>query len=139
MKKYIIICVLAVIAFINASFLTYKSYAPATDTFCDINSRFSCTTVLSSSIAKIGWIIPFPMVAMIVYPILFVLAYLWRKQKNSKYFKTLAVLSAMGIVFNSYFIYLEATVINTFCPLCLICSAIILTIFFLSLSEIRKK
>lgn len=138
MKKFLVICILAGIAFINASYLTYKSYAPTANAFCDINQRFSCSTVLASPVAKIGGVIPFPMIAMIVYPILFALAFIGRKKKDIKFFKPLAILAAMGIEFNGYFIYLETTVIKVYCPLCLLCTAIIISIFIVSVIGRRQ-
>ncbi|MBP7062253.1 hypothetical protein KA037_03195 [Patescibacteria group bacterium] len=38
----------------------------------------------------------------------------------------------MGIAFNGYFIFQEAFVIKSFCPLCLLCTGIIITILILS-------
>ena len=139
MKKFLVICILAGIAFINASYLTYKSYVPTTNAFCDINQIFSCSTVLASPVAKIGGVIPFPMIAMIVYPILFALAFIGRKKRKTQFFKPLAILATMGIAFNGYFIYLETTVIKVYCSLCLLCTAIIISIFVMSVIGRRQQ
>jgi uncharacterized membrane protein len=40
--------------------------------------------------------------------------------------------------FNSYIIYMETFYIWAFCPLCLLCSAIIVTIFITSLMIIQE-
>jgi uncharacterized membrane protein len=93
MKKYNIICILSAIAFINATFLTYRSFFPSEQTFCDFNSKFSCSSVLANPVANIAGVIPFPVVAMIVYPILLILAYRGRKTKSYDNFKILAILS----------------------------------------------
>lgn len=74
------------------------------------------------------------MVAIAVYPVLLLIA-LWGiiKKKHHKASNALTYLSAAGILFNSYFIITEALVIKAFCPLCLLCTGIIITIFILSL------
>jgi len=73
MKKTSIILLLSVIAFLNATYLTGKAYnlVPG-KTFCDINSTWSCGNVVQHPAA---WIfgLPFPAIAMVVYPVLFVL------------------------------------------------------------------
>lgn len=134
MKKFTVIMILSVIATINAGYLTSKAFGLfSSQTFCDINSLFSCGKVVSSPAAFIGPI-PFPMVAMFVYPIIFILARIGLRAINKKkYYTILAYLSAAGLLFNSYFIGQEAFVIKAFCPLCLMCTGIIITILILSI------
>ena|ERR1035437_8694972 len=83
-KLFIAVMVLAAIAFGNAVYLTTQAYtlktklAESTGTyssFCDINSTFSCSNVLLSPRAQIFGL-PFPAIAMIVYPIIFLVALL---------------------------------------------------------------
>jgi uncharacterized membrane protein len=93
MKKYSIIYILSTIAFINATFLTYKSFFRSKQTLCDFNSKFSCSNVLANTAANIAGTIPFSMVAMIIYPILLILAYRGQKTKSYDNFKILAILS----------------------------------------------
>lgn len=82
--KYIIILILSAIAFVNASYLTYRAFElknQSTETissnlgFCDINNTFSCSNVLTAPEVQI-FNIPFPAIAMIVYPVLFLVAIL---------------------------------------------------------------
>ena len=144
MKKLIIICILATLAFFNATYLTYQNYqienAPewSITSFCDLNNTFSCTNVLSSPYSKIFWM-PFTAVAMAVYPILFLIAFLWVMWIIKKPFHILAYMAWGWILFNSYFIYQEYANIWAYCPLCLICSWIIITIFVLSAIWIKNK
>lgn len=97
---------------------------------CDINETFSCSTVIKSEYSKIWGKIPFPMVAMVVYPVLWLLAIIWLIWFNT--LQLLKILSFWGILFNGSFIYLETFYIKAFCPLCLLCSGIIITIFILA-------
>lgn len=138
MKKYLAIIALSCIAFINALYLTDRAYylkeTPISErplSFCDINSTFSCTNVLESPYSEVFGV-PFPAIALFVYPILALLAFLGYRNASSKYFKPLLILALMGVAFNGTIIYREAVYIGAFCYLCLICSAIIVTIAILS-------
>lgn len=65
---------LSIIAFINAGYLTAKAYGLLPGpSFCDINGSLSCDVAMSHPAAYIGPI-AFPAVALVVYPILFLLA-----------------------------------------------------------------
>lgn len=151
--KLIIILVLTVLALFNASYLSYdwlfsiqsasSLYFPVWDitwggSFCDINETLSCSAVLQNPLSQIYWI-PFPIFALFVYPIIFIVALLGLLWKMKKHFKILAIIATFGIMFNWYFIYQETFNIGAFCPLCLMCTAIILTILSLSSSEALKK
>ena len=146
MKKYLFIAILAGIAIVNAAYLSWEAYQIVylnTDTarifsICDINSTFSCTSALDSAYSR-PFGIPFPFVALAVYPVLLLLALLGYIQRSYGYAKALAVLSFMGMCFNGYIIYMETFYIHAFCPLCLLCSAIIITIFITSLWILSEK
>lgn len=81
MRKYLIILILAVIAFANATYLSYEAYqfwfasnAEALRSLpCDLSATLSCSGILSNPRALVFGI-PFPMIAMVVYPIIFLLA-----------------------------------------------------------------
>jgi uncharacterized membrane protein len=72
------------------------------------------------------------MIALIVYPLLFKLAVAWYVTRKSVFAKFLTGLAFGGMIFNSYVIYQEISV-WVFCPLCAICTIIIVTIFGLSI------
>lgn len=150
--KLIIISVLSVLAFINAFYLSYdwmfavqsasSLYFPVWDisggwSFCDISETMSCSAVLQNPLSQIYWI-PFPVLAMFVYPIILLVSLLWMFGKIKNVFGVLSTMAIWGILFNWYFIYQETFNIWAFCPLCLLCSAIIITIFWISMVEVRK-
>lgn len=145
MKKYIIILVLALIAFANAAYLSYESYqfwfsanADALRNMpCDLTAHLSCSGILSNPRALIFGI-PFPMIALIVYPIIFWLAFSGYLRKSLTEAKILTGLAFGGMCFNSYVISQEY-VISVFCPLCAMCSVIIVSIFILSLCIWKTK
>ena len=143
-NKFLYIQVLSVIAFINAVYLSYKAYFvrfvdPAGLTsFCDISSLFTCTDVLRHPLSQVFGV-SFPWIAMIVYPVIFVVAYLGYKKLNKCYAKVLVMLSFLGMLFNGFIIYREAMYIHAYCLLCLLCSVIIVSIFVLSLCILKTK
>lgn len=134
--------VLAAVAFVDASYLSYKAYeirfggGQVVSSFCDITKNTSCSEVLYSPYSQIFGI-SFPWVAFFVYPIIFLLAYLGYKKQDIYYAKVIQILSAGGMLFNFYIIYLETFYIFAFCLLCLLCTLIISSIFVVSTLEIR--
>lgn len=138
MKKLLTICIISVVAFLNAVYLTVQNYkiehAPkwSISSFCDLNNSFSCTNVLSSPYSKVFWL-PFPAIAMAVYPIIFVIAFLGIQWIIKKPFHILTALWIAGTLFNSFFISREFLYIGSYCPLCLWCTAMIVTIAILSI------
>lgn len=142
-KKYAIIIGLALVAIVNASYLSYKSYiyhfvnTKNLTTICDFSRFSSCTDVLRNPLSLVFGI-PFPWIALVVYPILLGLAVYGYKKASIVPAKIIMVLSAMGMSFNSFIIYREIRYIHAYCILCLICTAIIITIFALSVSMVRE-
>lgn len=142
-KKYIVIMVLAAVAIVNAGYLSFKAYGYhfagklELSTACDAFGAGSCSDVLRHPLSLVFGI-PFPFIALVVYPILFSIAWYGRCHVTTIPAKVLAVLSGMGMSFNGFIIYREIFFIHQYCLLCLMCTAIIISIFFLSLSIVRS-
>lgn len=137
-NKLVIIIILSVVAIINAAYLTNLAYSEINGTvFCDISSTLSCSSVFANSGSQIFWL-PFPLIALMVYPIIMLIALLWYLGKITNHRTILRYLSGVGILFNSYIIFQEAFVIKAFCPLCLICTGIIITIHILTYGNHKK-
>lgn len=151
MKKLITIIILSFIASINALYLTYNAYILKASQnqlnlwwqnndiawfACDINSTFSCSSVFNNDFA---WVfgIPFSLIALIVYPIILILAFLWIKNKIKNVYKILLVMVIWWIIFNWYIIVNEYYA-WVYCFLCLICTAIIIAIWVLSIEWLKK-
>lgn len=143
MNKYRTIIILSVIAIVNAAYLSYKAYFfryidPAGLTsICDFSKVNSCSEVLRHPLSNVFGI-PFPWVALLVYPVL--LGFAWYGYKHQSYVqaKVLAVLSFLGMCFNGFIIYRETFYIKAFCLLCLLCTAIIIAIFVLSVRTVKE-
>jgi len=150
MRKYLIIAVLAAIGIFNAFYLSIPAYeywnganSQALQMMpCDISDKFSCSGILQNSRAIIFSIgdfkVAFPMIAAVVYPILLIIALWGWFSKSYTPAKVLTAMAAGGILFNSYVIYQEF-IVGVFCPLCAMCTAIIITIFFLSITIWRAQ
>ncbi len=154
MKKLVIISILALVAGLNALYLTYNAYLIKWDKntpsymvgieengnkmwfACDFNSTFSCSWVFSHDFARLFWI-PFSLLALIVYPTILILSILAIKWKVKNIYKILTIIASLGVLFNSYIIFNEYLV-STYCVLCLICSAIIITILILSIMWMKE-
>jgi len=143
MKKYLIIVGLSAVALVNAAYLSYKAYffryvdPMGLTSFCDFSKFNSCSEVLRHPLSNVFGI-PFPWVALAVYPVLLGLAWYGYKHQSYAQAKILAVLSFLGVCFNSFIIYREIFFIKAFCLLCFICTLIIITIFILSLKMVKE-
>lgn len=131
-KKLLAVIILCVIAIINAAYLTNMAYSEMSGpSFCDISSTLSCTSVFNHTASQILGL-PFPLIALIVYPILLLIAVLGYYKKITNHWTWLRWLSLGGMMFNWYIIFQETFVIKAFCPLCLLCTGIIIAIHILS-------
>lgn len=134
-KKYIIILILAIIALGNAIYLSAKAYqllnpveGVTISSGCDINATLSCTNVITHPDTMI-FDIPFPYLAMLVYPIIILLTLWGLKVGTNKPARIINWVALGGVLFNGYIISQEVLYIQAYCILCMICTAIIVTIF----------
>lgn len=142
MKKLYAIIILSFFSILNAIYLTiwafnYKAW-DTSELFCDVSSTFSCSSLFSFDFAWIFWIIPFPLLAMIVYPIIAIIAFMWVKKVIKNPFLPILILWIWWMLFNSYIIYNEYLV-WIYCLACLACSFAITTIAIISSFGLRNK
>ncbi len=131
-RKLLAVIILCTVAIINAGYLTNMAYSEMSGpSFCDISSTLSCSSVFNHTASQIFGI-PFPAIALVVYPILLLIALLWYYKTINNHRSWLRWLSLGGMIFNGYIIFQEAFVIKAFCPLCLLCTGIIIAIHILS-------
>ncbi len=122
MRKYLIIAVLAAIGIFNAFYLSipaYQYWNGANKEIlqsmpCDLSESLSCSGILQNPRAIIFSVgdfkVAFPMIAAVVYPILFLIALWGWFSKSTLPAKVLTAMAAGGIFFNSYVIYQEFVV-----------------------------
>ncbi len=130
-KTFKVIILLSIFAFLNATYLSFDWLWKDWSTFCDINQTISCTNVVTHP-ATHFFGVPFPLIAMVVYPVIALFAFLGLKGIIKKSHIVIRYLSALWILFNGYIIYQETFTIKAVCLLCLLCSIIIISIHLLT-------
>lgn len=151
--RLIIISILALLAFLNAFYLGYDwmfssettnqlyykvwNIAQHTWKLCDINDTFSCTKVANSEFSKVFWI-PFAIYAMFMFFTVFIWSLIWLFKNKELFLKLITIPSWSGVLVNFYLFYLEIFVIKAFCPVCIIISILLFSIFFISLYSTLK-
>ncbi len=144
MKKTSALTIITVslIGMLNAIYLTYlflqDKWGEAEKSFCDINSSLSCSSVITSKYAQfLG--VPVCTIALFVYPVLIVLAWMTLKAKKTRnLFYGISLLSAMGLMLNIVYIYNEMVYIKALCVLCILCTVFILTDLVMSMIGYSK-
>jgi uncharacterized membrane protein len=127
-----IICALAIVGFINAGFLYYKT-GSGQPVPCFVVS--GCDIVQNSSYAKLFGV-PLALFGVVYYIALVIsTAYILLKINTKKiYFNLWFLFIVFGFLFSLYLLYLQAFVIEAFCSWCLISFAEMLIIFTVSIS-----
>lgn len=142
-NKFLAIQILSALAFMNATYLSYKAYFVRfvdpnnLTSFCDVSKLFTCSDVLRHPLSQI-YGVSFPWIAMLVYPIIFSISFFGYKKMSPRYGKMLAAVSFLGVMFNGFIMYRETMFIHSYCLLCFICTLIIVSIFVLAISITRK-
>jgi len=120
--------VFSLLGALNGGYLTYlflKSTFGSGDVinFCDVNSLFSCTSVITTPYAQFFGA-PICAWAIAVYFLIILLAYRAMKSVAAKakgYFFATGILSGMGIMMNVIFLHNEYVFLKTICLLCAVC------------------
>lgn len=138
----ITIIVVSLIGMVNAIYLTYlflqDKWGEAEKSFCDINASLSCSSVVTSQYAQFMGV-PVCTIALFVYPILIVLAWMTLgRRKTKNLFYAISLLSAMGLMLNIVYIYNEVTYIKALCALCILCTVFIATNLVMSIRGYSK-
>lgn len=137
------ILVISVLAIINAAYLTYlfilQSYSNVPiSSFCNVSNTLSCTAVIMSPYAQLFGL-SICTIALFIYPVLIVLAWIALKKKNPKnLFFSIAIIAAMGAMMNLLYVYNEYAFIGSYCALCMLCSVFIITILIMSIIGYAK-
>jgi len=113
-----------------ATYLFYSYLAPTSPGFCNISATVNCDAVTKGNLAEI-FSIPVSLIGLIGY-ILILYSSLMRLKKLHLF------MSSFGMLFCLRLTYLEILVEKVYCPVCLACQLVMLTLFILSLKLIRK-
>jgi uncharacterized membrane protein len=123
-RLYRSIQVLATLGIVLALYLLWEQVTQL-PSVCSINSTVNCDAIISG-VVKNTLGIPTPLYGLVGYSaILLSATFLWRK--------TLLGFATFGLAFCAYIAYEELFIAHTICPICILCQAIMLTVFVLSL------
>ena len=127
-----ILLISSILGLLNGSYLTWlfinlTYFSPQTQSFCDINSQISCSSIVTSRYAQFFGL-PICTVAGSVYLIMIILAILsHRSEKPKNYFFAIALLSSAGTMMNIIYTHNEWLFLKSICALCLLCLVFIIT------------
>lgn len=122
--------VLATVGVMLAIYLLVEQITQPTFRPCNINATINCDAIVSGQVAKtLG--IPTPLYGLVGYICIFLAATFKKK-------KTLVGIAAFGLLFCLYIAYIELFKLYVICPVCILCQLIMITVFCLSISILRK-
>jgi uncharacterized membrane protein len=129
-KIAIIFIILAVLGFIDASYLTIEHYRDASVVCFIVNT---CDLVLQSSYATIGSI-PVSLLGVFYYLGIFILSLVLFVKKNEKLFFATALLTVFGLLASLWFLYIQFFIIHSLCFYCLFSAFDSIVLFALGLT-----
>ncbi len=126
MKKIaVIFIILAILGFIDASYLTIEHYRDASVVCFIINT---CDLVLQSSYATIGSI-PVSFLGVAYYLGIFLFSLISFIRKNEKLFFATALLTIFGLLASLWFVYIQVFILHSLCFYCLFSALDSMTLF----------
>ena len=129
----IVLFILAIIGFADATYLTIKHYQNEIPN-CVIGG---CESVLTSKYSEILGV-PVSVLGIVDYLILLILIFLYFDLKREVFLRSTFFLSVFGFLASVWFTYLQAFVLKAFCQYCLISALTSFGIFGISLYAIYK-
>jgi len=128
-KTIVVFLLLAVLGFIDASYLSIEHYRDASVVCFLINT---CDQVLQSSYATLGSI-PVSLLGVAYYLGIFLLSLVSLIKKSEKLFFTTALLTVFGFLASLWFLYVQVFIIHSLCFYCLFSALDSIILFVLGL------
>lgn len=130
-KIFLLIKVLSSIGILLAVYLLWEQFFHPTFQPCRVNSTINCDAIISGRVAKtLG--LPTPLFGLVGYIVIFFSAIFDKK-------KLLLSMAAFGLVFCLWIAYQEIFLLHVICPVCIMCQLIMITVFSLAITLLRKK
>jgi vitamin-K-epoxide reductase (warfarin-sensitive) len=126
---YRVIAVLAVAGTLVSAISLQRHYAKSSSAFCDFGERFNCDIVNRSEYSTLMGI-PVAAIGIVGYAFLLARATVYRSLRNTPL--QLLAAALVGLAFASYLTYIEGSVLETWCILCLSSLALIASIAVLA-------
>lgn len=119
------VLVASLLGFVDAGYLAYMRFQ-GTPVFC--GSSNACAIVNASEYAEILGI-PLSYGGTVFYLAIFVLMVLARETNNLRAYQLGTAMTALSLLTSAYLFYVQAVLLNTFCPYCIF-SAMLSVIMF---------
>lgn len=134
----VVLVVLSVAGLSDAAYLTAQHYRGA-PVNCEIGGTTlgSCTTVLNSEYATVAGI-PISLFGAGYYFLALVLAALLLTRTDKKLLKLLTALAAAGTLVSLGLLYVQAQVLEAYCPYCILSALISTALFLIALYGLRQ-
>jgi uncharacterized membrane protein len=126
-----ILIVLSILGITLAIYLFYNFLTKPALESCYINSTINCDAVTKGSLSTLFGF-PVSLVGLIGY-IVILFSSIFKKKK------LVLSMSTFGMIFCLYITFQEVFILKVICPVCLSCQLVMLTIFIISIINIRKK
>ena len=127
---------LSLLGIIFSGYSLYAHYSSTPSGLCNWSETFSCDVVNKSQYAEI-YGVPVALLGVGGYVLLALLSWLCAGGRNFR--KDLTVFGFLGLLFSLYLTYVEAFVLVTWCPVCLLSQAMILAITVLSVVGLVRR
>ncbi len=119
----------AILGFVDATYLTVEHYRGAVLT-CTITG--DCQSVVTSAYATFAGV-PVALLGSIYYAAMIVLLVAYLDRRHEKILNAATWFSVVGLTASTYFVYLQAFVLNTWCQYCLVSAATSTLLFLIAM------
>lgn len=132
---FIAIAILAIAGIAVSAVSLQRHYAKSASAFCDIGEKYNCDIVNRSEYSSIMGI-PVAGIGVAGYGVLLALATIYRSRRETAL--RLLAASGAGMAFALYLTYVEGSVLDTWCILCLT-SLVLITIITILASILQLR
>lgn len=128
-KLAIAMMVVSFLGFVDAAYLTIQRFTgaslPCTLTHaCDTVTRSEYSTILGIPVVVLG---------VIYYLTIFFGAYFFLEYRSRIYFKITAAMTVFGLIFSTWFVYVQLGILHAICQYCMLSALTSLVLFALGL------
>ena len=127
--------IVSLLGFLDAAYLTIEHYRGVVPPCAIVTG---CETVTTSQFSLILGV-PVALLGAMYYLLLTVLSILYFDTKNERWIKRAAILTPLGLLASTWFIYLQAFIIKAWCLYCLGSATTSLALFVLGMVLLKKK
>jgi uncharacterized membrane protein len=134
--KYLLYLLMSFLGFVDAFYLSWVKIQH-TELFC--GGSTNCATVNSSSYAYLFGI-PIALLGLLTYLVIIIILIMGKQKVYNEDFVVFALfgITLIGVIFSAYLTYVEIYVIHAICPYCMVSAIIMLILFVMAISDLKK-